>query len=70
LKVRVPAWLVYVVVLVVGALVLSQAIALMGFDPMPGDIMYDRENLHIHIPVLYSLGGSVVLALLIWWLRK
>ena len=67
---RVPSFLIYVAIIVLGALVLSQALALMDLDPMPWDITYSRENLHIHIPVLYSLAGSVVLALLFWFWRK
>ncbi|HEY0107372.1 MAG TPA: DUF2905 family protein [Rhizomicrobium sp.] len=63
-------WLIYLGILVFGALVLSQVIALMGFDPMPGDVNYDRENWHIHIPVLYSLGASAVLALLFSFMRR
>ena len=63
-------WLIYLGILLLGALVLSQVIALLDLDPLPGDIIYDRENWHIHIPVLYSLGTSVVLALLFWFLRR
>ena len=63
-------WLIYLGILVIGTLIFSQAIAMMDLDPLPGDIIYDRDNLHIHIPVLYSLGTSVVLALLFWWFRR
>ncbi len=63
-------WLIYLGILLLGALVLSQVIALLDLDPLPGDIIYDRENWHIHIPVLYSLGASVLLALLFSVLRR
>jgi DUF2905 family protein len=63
-------WLVYLLIIVVGTLVFSQAIALMDLDPLPGDILYDRGNLHIHIPLLYSLATSVVAALLFWFFRR
>ncbi|HWD27384.1 MAG TPA: DUF2905 family protein [Rhizomicrobium sp.] len=63
-------WLIYLVIVLVGALVFSQAIALMELDPLPGDILYDHGNLHIHIPVLYSLATSVVVALLFWFFRR
>ena len=63
-------WLIYLGILLLGALVLSQVIALLDLDPLPGDIIYDRENWHIHIPVLYSLGAAAVLALLIWFFRR
>jgi hypothetical protein len=63
-------WLIYLGILLCGALVLSQVIALLDLDPLPGDIIFDREAWHIHIPVLYSLGASVVLALLFSVLRR
>ena len=63
-------WLIYGGIILLGALVFSQVIALMDLAPLPGDILYDKENWHIHIPVLYSLGTSVVLALLIWFFRR
>lgn len=63
-------WLVYLLILVVGTLVFSQAIALMDLDPLPGDILYDHGNWHIHIPVLYSLATSVVVALLLMIFRR
>ena len=47
-----------------------QALSFLDLDVMPGDIMINRENLHIHISVLYSLGASVVLALLFWCWRR
>jgi 5-hydroxyisourate hydrolase-like protein (transthyretin family) len=67
---RVPSFLIYAVIIILGALVLSQGIALMNPDPMPLDIAINLQNLHIHIPLLYSLGTSVVLALLFWWWRR
>jgi hypothetical protein len=67
---RVPSFLIYAAIIILGALVLSQGIALMNPDPMPLDIAINRQNLHIHIPLLYSLGTSVVLALLFWWWRR
>jgi hypothetical protein len=63
-------WLIYLVIFAVGALLLSQAVAMIGLEAMPGDINYDKENWHIHIPVLYSLGATAVLGLLIWFFRR
>jgi hypothetical protein len=61
---------IYLGIFVVGALLLSQAIAMVDLDPMPGDILYDHENWHIHIPVLYSLGTAAVLGLVIYFFRR
>ncbi len=63
-------WLIYLGILLVGTLIFSQVIALMDLDPLPGDILYDQGNLHIHIPVLYFAGTSVALALLFLFLRR
>jgi uncharacterized membrane protein (DUF441 family) len=51
-------------VMVLGAAVLSPAIAAFGFDPVPGDIRFHIGTTAIVIPVLYSLCASVGLALL------
>lgn len=47
-----------------GALVLSPAIAAFGFDPLPGDINFHWGTATITIPVIYSLCASAGLALL------
>jgi hypothetical protein len=67
---RIPSFVIYAVVIVLGALVISQILAQLDLDPMPGDINIVRQNLQIHIPLMYSLGISVVLALLFWWWRR
>jgi len=64
------SWVIYAIMIFLGALVLSQVIDMMNPDPMPLDIAINRQNLHIHIPLLYSLGSSVSLALLFWWWRR
>jgi len=64
------SWLIYAVMIFLGALVLSQVIDMMNPDPMPLDIAINRQNLHIRIPLLYSLGTSVSMALLFWWWRR
>ncbi len=63
-------YLIYLGIFLVGALVLSQAIAMIDLDPLPGDILYDHENWHIHIPVIYSLGTATVLGIAIMFFRR
>ncbi len=67
---RIPPFVTYLAIIMLGALVISQAVNFLNLDPMPWDITINRDNLHIHIPLLYSLGGSVVLALLFWFWRR
>ena len=61
-------WLIYLAIFILGALLLSQAIAMIDLEPLPGDI--DIKQWHIHIPVLYSLGAAAVMAILIWFFRR
>jgi len=51
-------------ILVLGALILSPAVAAFDFDPLPGDIRFHWGNAVITLPVIYSLCASAGLALL------
>ena len=59
-------FLIYGAILVLGVLVFSQAIALMGLEAMPGDIAFHVGETGIHIPVIYSLGAVAIMILLYW----
>ena len=37
---------------------------------LPGDIHVERENFSFHFPLMTGLVISVVLSLILWWLRK
>ena len=37
---------------------------------LPGDISVVRENFSFHFPIMTSIVVSIVLTLIIWWLRK
>ncbi|MDV6346842.1 DUF2905 domain-containing protein [Nitrosomonas sp. Is35] len=37
---------------------------------LPGDIHIERENFSFHFPLMTGLVISVVLTLIMWWLRK
>ena len=63
-------WLIYGLIILGGALLYSQAIAMMDLDPMPGDIVYNQGNWHINIPVLYSLGAVALTGLIFWAVRR
>jgi len=38
----------------------------MGLGQLPGDIVIERENVRIYIPLMTSLVVSVVLSLALW----
>ncbi len=63
-------WLIYLGIIVGGALLYSQAIAMMDLEPLPGDIIYNQGNWHIHIPVLFSLGAVAIAGLIFWAVKR
>ena len=42
----------------------------LGLGRLPGDILIERENFRFYFPLTTSLIISVLLALLLWLLRK
>jgi hypothetical protein len=56
--------LIALLILLLGAAVLSPAVAIFDFDPVPGDIAFHWGQGRINIPVAYSLCASLGLALL------
>jgi Protein of unknown function (DUF2905) len=63
-------WLIYLGIILGGALLYSQAIAMMDLEPLPGDIIYNQGNWHINIPVLYSLGAVALTGLIFWAVKR
>lgn len=37
---------------------------------LPGDFHIERENFSFHFPLMTGLLISVVLSLILWWMRK
>jgi hypothetical protein len=58
------------VVFIFGSLALSPAVALLGLDPVPGDISFRTGNALINIPVAYSLCATLGLTLLTYFLKR
>lgn len=42
----------------------------LGLGRLPGDIVIERENTRIYIPLMTSLIASVVLSLVLWALNR
>jgi DUF2905 family protein len=64
---RILGW---TVIILLGALILSPAVAYFDFAPLPGDIHVNYDNMHFYLPFTSSLIASVVLSLLFWLLRR
>ena len=42
----------------------------LGLGRLPGDIVIERENFRLYMPIMTSLLVSVVLSLLLWLLNR
>ena len=67
---RIPGSVVLILIVLVGALVLSPVIAYLEISPLPGDVAFNWGSHHIFLPFTQSLIASVSLALLFLWARK
>jgi hypothetical protein len=63
-------WLIWAGLMLIGALILSPAVALLGLDPLPGDFHFTIAETHVYLPLATSLIVSVSLTLLFFFLRR
>jgi len=45
-------------------------LARLGFGRLPGDIVIERDNFRLYVPITSSIIVSLVLTLLFWLFRK
>lgn len=45
-------------------------LAKLGLGRLPGDIIIERENVKIYLPLATSLVVSVVASLVLWWIGR
>ena len=45
-------------------------IARLGLGRLPGDIVVERENFRLYIPIATSVLISIVLSVLLWFLNR
>jgi len=57
-----------VVFLVIG--LIWPVIQKLGFGRLPGDIVYERDNVKFYFPIATSIVISLILSLLFWIFRK
>ncbi len=57
-----------VVLIAIG--VLWPVISKLGLGRLPGDIVIERENVRLCVPIMTSLIVSVVLSLLLWLFNR
>ncbi|MGB8274878.1 MAG: DUF2905 domain-containing protein [Alphaproteobacteria bacterium] len=45
-------------------------LARMGLGRLPGDIVIERENFRVYVPITTSIAISLVLSLILWLLNR
>jgi hypothetical protein len=67
---RLPAPVVFLSIVLLGALVLSPMVAMLEIDPLPGDLKFSWQNHAVFLPFTQSAIASVVLGLLFMLARR
>jgi hypothetical protein len=63
-------WLIGIGLALVAIGLLWPVIVRLGLGRLPGDLTIDRPGLHIYVPITTSILISLLLSLVLWWLRK
>lgn len=63
-------WLVILGVVLVVLGLLWPWLTRLGLGRLPGDIVVERDNFRLYIPITTSLLISVVLSLILWFLNR
>ena len=63
-------WLIILGVVLIAAGLLWPWLTKLGFGRLPGDLVIERDNFRVYIPITTSIVISVVLSLLLWLLNR
>ena len=63
-------WLVILGVVLIVAGLLWPWLTKLGLGRLPGDILIERDNFRVYIPIATSIVISVILSLLLWLLNR
>jgi len=67
---RLPSSVVFLGIILVGAVVLAPLVAMLDITPLPGDIRFNWGNQPIFLPFTQSAIASLALALLFQLARR
>ena len=67
---RIPSSVVFLGIILVGAVVLAPLVAMLDITPLPGDIRFNWGNQPIFLPFTQSAIASLALALLFQLARR
>ena len=57
-------------IILVAAGLLWPVLQKIGIGRLPGDIVIERENVRVYLPITTSVLISLALSLLFWWLNR
>jgi len=63
-------WLIILGVVLIVAGLLWPWLTKLGLGRLPGDIVIERDNFRVYIPITTSIVISVLLSLLLWLLNR
>ena len=67
---RIPSTVVFLGIILVGAMVLSPLVAMLEIAPLPGDVRFNWGNQPVFLPFTQSAIASFALALLFLFARR
>ena len=63
-------WLIILGIVLIMAGLLWPWLTKLGIGRLPGDIVIERENFRLYVPIMTSILVSVVLSLILWLLNR
>ena len=63
-------WLIILGLVLIAAGLLWPWLAKLGLGRLPGDVVIERDNFRVYIPIATSIVISVVLSLILWLLNR
>ena len=63
-------WLIILGIVLIVAGLLWPWLTKLGLGRLPGDIVIERDNFRLYIPIATSIVISVVLSLILWLLNR
>ena len=66
----VARWLIVLGVVLIVAGLLWPWLGRLGLGRLPGDIVIERENFRLYLPITTSIVVSIVLSVILWLLNR
>ena len=63
-------WLIILGVVLIAAGLLWPWLSKLGLGRLPGDVVIERDNFRVYVPIATSILISVILSLVLWLLNR